>query len=467
MKRDTRQLLKDVYGLIPYAWRVPKIYFNTQDLINQNLDKKSILDWQLTKLKEIIEYSYKNVPGYYQLYKEAGITPEDIQVLDDIKNLPFVSKEIIRDNIKDFISRAVPKSEMIETRTSGSSGTPFLFYRTRKEEWIEQAFVSKAWSKGGWDITQSGIMLRGGYAGDKKNIIKRSGNFNFYVHNRSYLMSPNFLTDEYYPIYRDFFLTHRDLKYIFALPSSATFISQLIIKHHDEGIANVSAIYLSSESIYGWQYEYIRKAFPNANIISLYGQSERVIMAYWCNESQKYHIDPFYGYTEILRNGIDARMGEKGELIGTSFWNKATPFIRYKTSDYALRGSNQCDHCGLEYDMIESIDGRLQDVLVGKEGRLISIGTFDGSLENSDLFKDIEKFKIIQYEKGSLEMEIKVSDSFNEDKKDAFWQSISEYLGVDFTLTLSVVEDIKPNANGKFKSVEQHLLIDFDGRENS
>ena len=64
-----------------------------------------ILSWQYQKLKEIIEYAYHYVPGYHSLYQEAGVKPEDIRLFEDIKLLPFTTKELIRDNLKDFTTR--------------------------------------------------------------------------------------------------------------------------------------------------------------------------------------------------------------------------------------------------------------------------------------------------------------------------------------------------------------------------
>lgn len=464
MKNIIKTLVKKVYYGTPYTWRVPKVYYDTLKEIDGLITKDEIETYQLKKLKSIVAHAYENVPGYHQLYSEAGVKPSDIQTLGDIKLLPQIEKELMRENISDFTARNVARWKLHQSRTSGSTGAPLGFYKTSGEEWVEQAFVGRGWSQGGWNIHQSGFMLRGAYAGDAEHIVKKCDNGNFYVHNNSYLVSPNYLTEEYYPVYREFLKKHNELEYIFALPSSISLLAQLIIDHHDEGISNVKAIYLGSESIYNWQYDFIRKAFPKANIISLYGQTERVIMAYWCKDNQKYHIDPFYGVTEILDGNREVNAGERGELIGTSFWNTTTPFIRYRTIDYAIKGADACDKCGLNYGIIDTIEGRLQDVLIGATDRIIAYTAFDGSLLHGKVFKDIIKYKIVQTQKGELDFLLQVKDGFSEEKQKEFEGIISDYLGDDFTVKVTIVDEILPGKNGKFNIVEQHLPIDISTR---
>jgi len=82
-----------------------------------------------------------------------------------------------------------------------------------------------------------------------------------------------------------------------------------------------------------------KESFPNSKIFSWYGHAEQVILAPWCEHTNKNHLWPFYGYTEILDEKDEAvKEGEEGELIGTSFHSFITPFIRYRTMDRAIKG---------------------------------------------------------------------------------------------------------------------------------
>ena len=102
-----KKLLRYPYSLLPYKYRLHNSYFVTKNIIKNNLlNKKSIIDnYKLKKLREILQYAYKYCPGYFQLFKEASIEPKDLKKLSDIKFFPYITKELLRDNLKDFISR--------------------------------------------------------------------------------------------------------------------------------------------------------------------------------------------------------------------------------------------------------------------------------------------------------------------------------------------------------------------------
>ena len=72
------------------------------------------------RLHKIVEYVYHNVPFYRHKLQEMDIRPDDIQTIEDIKKLPFTTKQDLRDNYP-FGLQAAPQSEII--RVHASSGT--------------------------------------------------------------------------------------------------------------------------------------------------------------------------------------------------------------------------------------------------------------------------------------------------------------------------------------------------------
>ena len=85
------------------------------------------------------------------------------------------------------------------------------------------------------------------------------------------------------------------------------------------------AIMFGSEPLYGFQKELINEVFKT-KLCYWYGHTEKSILAGNCEFDDRFHVYPQYGITEIIN----------GEMIGTSFWNYATPFIRYKTTEILL-----------------------------------------------------------------------------------------------------------------------------------
>ena len=65
------------------------------------------------RLHKIVEYVYHNVPFYRNKLQAMDIRPDDIQTIEDIKKLPFTTKQDLRDNYP-FGLQAAPQSEIIQ-----------------------------------------------------------------------------------------------------------------------------------------------------------------------------------------------------------------------------------------------------------------------------------------------------------------------------------------------------------------
>jgi phenylacetate-CoA ligase len=79
---------------------------------------------QTERLKKMVKNAYENVPFYKQKLDEAGISPDDINSIDDIAKLPFTVKTDLRDNYP-FGLFAVPKEELVRIHaSSGTTGKP-------------------------------------------------------------------------------------------------------------------------------------------------------------------------------------------------------------------------------------------------------------------------------------------------------------------------------------------------------
>ncbi len=63
---------------------------------------------QLKQLKMLVYKLYTFSPFYRQKMKDAGVTPEDIQELDDVRKLPFMTKKDLRDGYPDKLFLASP-----------------------------------------------------------------------------------------------------------------------------------------------------------------------------------------------------------------------------------------------------------------------------------------------------------------------------------------------------------------------
>lgn len=417
-------------------------------------DRKQIEAWQLARLQEIVKNAYEHTVGYRQLYDEADVSPMDIQSLSDIQYLPFTSKELLRDNVEDFTWRK-GNGSIVRNATSGSTGMPFVFFSDRKATGVEYSFMDTLWETTGWSMNDKGLRIRGGLSTDKGHIVCEKIDYNRYA------VSSQYLNENNYECIKEFIFKY-GITFLHVYPSTIADLAQMVITHGDIDALPIKHIFVGSEKYYPWQYEITKRAFPNSKIMHWYGQSERVILAGWCEENNFFHSIPFYGLTEVVNDNNDyCQAGETGEMVGTSFWMQGTFFIRYKTGDRAsVEGNTECSQCGRHFTLLSSIEGRKQDIVIGRSGKKMSLTVFDGWAMHGSLFSNVRLFRFIQNEAGLLTLLVLPKHSFNNKEFIDFQTQINVFFGDDYSVAVRMVNEIPRSKSGKYSYLEQHIKID-------
>ena len=104
---------------------------------------------QLKRLQDVVKRAYENVPYYRKRLDAAGITPEDIQTLEDIEKIPFTTKSDLREAYP-FGMFAVSTDDIVEVHTtSGTTGKPTVSGYTAKDLEIWGEVVARALTMAG------------------------------------------------------------------------------------------------------------------------------------------------------------------------------------------------------------------------------------------------------------------------------------------------------------------------------
>jgi phenylacetate-CoA ligase len=413
--------------------------------------------WQLQKLKDIATYAYENVPGYYHLYRDAGIRPDDILSLEDIRRLPFTTKQLLRENEKDFVTRSIPVEELKYDTTGGSTGEPLGFYHTETNGWMEKAFIHTGWERAGWRLGESSAVLRGRYVGTPQRF------WDYNRANRELLLSSWHLSEDTFPEYvqkmRDF-----QVHFIQAYPSMIMVLADMLLDSSEPRCLEPVAILLGSEQLYDWQEGKLREAFPDTRLFAWYGQSEQAILAPMCEASNQYHVWPFYGYAEILdHQDNEVTTGGVGELVGTSFWSHGTPFIRYRTTDMAAKGEFGCQACGRQHQLIESIEGRLQDYVITKDRARITATAFNLLFDHHyKAFGEIRNVQLYQDTVGEVVVRVVPRKTLSQESARDIKDRTERAAGGKIDVHVQVVDSIARTARGKYRFVEQKLQTESE-----
>ncbi len=99
----------------------------------QWLSSEELRELQWTRLQALLKHAYENVPYYRKVFERAGLTPNYIRTPDDFLAFPFLTKQEVRNNFSEMISRTA--ETLIPMKTGGTTGAPqkFLYERSAKD----------------------------------------------------------------------------------------------------------------------------------------------------------------------------------------------------------------------------------------------------------------------------------------------------------------------------------------------
>ncbi len=405
-----------------------------------------IKKYQLEQLKKLLEYSYKNVPYYTELFSSNDLNPDDIRSLKDLERIPFLTKDIIRNNFNHLVSKSFDKGNITYNKTGGTTGDPLEFV-TEKDSVAEEAFVKRYFDWGDYNNEESLLVLRG-----KK--FHNTGTENWWwkfdpFENALYVSSYHLQYLETKAV--SALLNKYRPEYIQGYPSS---VFQLAKKFNDDAleIDFIKSVFTSSETLYQEQRKFIERVF-NARVFDLYGHRERVAMIHQC-EMGSYHVIPEYGIIELCKPKYDNEEGAL-EIVATGFCNYAMPFIRYRTGDLAIPDNNQCK-CGRNHQLVKKITGREQDYLVDKNSVKIPL---IGGRGYSLIFKistNVKQFKYHQNKEGVVTILIVPEKEFTKYDEDLIRNEFMNiYNNIEFKIR--TVDKIEKTGMGKLKIIDQYI----------
>jgi len=437
------------YYKIPEKYRYGSVFTDTIEYIRKNeySSKEEIEKLIDINFVNTVKHAYYHVPFYNKLYDEHGVDIESINGVKDICKLPFIDKDTIREHSSEMIADGTSQGEMIYVTTSGSSGNPAGFYQPDSitmEEWV---YTVEIWGRIGYKPDPSRLVLRG------KKLHPASGDKNFFYDPLRKELSCNIfdMRDETMAVYCSVIEQYKP-EFIHGYMSAIIILAKYIERNNIVLKHQFKAILATSENVVEDQKNYVEKIF-RARVFSFYGHSERLVIAGECEKCSDYHVEPLYGYCEILdKNGDEAN---EGEVVATGFLNNIMPLIRYKTGDIARWSADQNCSCGRFYRRIEKVIGRWhQDMLVNLNGAYVSLTALN---IHSDEFDRVVRYKIVQYEKGYVDILLQVDKSFSNSDATNIKELLESKANGKIIFNVQIVEQIAILKNGKYSIIEQHI----------
>ena len=369
----------------------------------------------------------------------------NIQTNEEFKKLiPIIDKLTIMNNRELFILPDYNKSKTVEGTTGGTSGKPLRLLIPKNRYIVELNTMNSMWKNVGWKGEIRGVIRN-----------KQLTNNQIFIVNpfKKEIIFDGFNTDDdyYEKIYQT--LVKYKIKFIHCYPSSAYQFS-LFLKKYKKDTSLFKAFLCGSEGLTDLQYNLIKNEL-GINIYNWYGHSEKLVLGGPCKNNDAIHIEPTYGYFELLdeNNNEITTPGELGEIVGTSINNPYMPFIRYRTGDYAEYVGNYCESCKRHLILIKNIQGRWDsNKIFLNDNTYVTITALN---LHSDLYHYIEGMQYIQKEKGKLEIYLVRGNEYNTDVENRFKVHFENSLKGKCTFELIYIQETLKEKNGKFLPLKQ------------
>lgn len=412
-------------------------------------DRRQIESHQLGQIRMIADHAYQKTSGYRSLFDDHGVNPADIETLADIRKLPFTGKENFRDDLEAFSFRT-PDCEYVTT--GGSTGVPMGMYRDGEAFAKELASKAHQYHRVGWREGDRQIVFRG-LRIDTADSIEFAADFS------ELRCSTYEFGSDRMEIYRQRAFDYGP-EWIRCYPSSG-YVFARYLKDSGKEFPPIKGMLCSSEQLYDFQKQLFSDVFgAEARIFVHYGHYEMAALAGFCEHTDDYHVLPQYGYVELLDKDdqLITTPGQVGEIVATSFIMRNTPFIRYRTQDLAVYKADRCEKCGRPYQTWERIEGRLQELIVTRTGRLISTSMLN---MHDDSYDHMKQFQFHQITRDAVTLKFIPKPSFDDSVQRAVYHKMKDKLGEDIDLIMQRVDDIPLTKRGKHKLLVQEIDLSY------
>jgi phenylacetate-CoA ligase len=390
----------------------------------ESMSFDEINEYQFNELRNILMYSYENVPYYTELFNRINFKPGKIASFDDINVIPCLTKALIRQNFEKLKSVRKIRGGSYSTTTSGSTGEPLKVFLDFDSFFRETAFIYYYRRKLGYTFEDKVVTFRGIGFGDKlysRNPI-----------NNETIFSPFKLSSLNIELYRNKINELRPA-YFNGYISAIYHFAKLLSDNNKSLDFQLKGIFLTSENINDEERLFV-ELFFKVKTITFYGHTERCVIAQEFNYNE-YRFDPYYGYTQKL-NLHDNIF----EIIGTGFLNKTMPLIRYRTNDT----------CTITADDMISISGRRDknDFMVGKNDEKI---THPALHILSDILVNVTNYQFIQEKKGHAVLLIVPNKDFHKSEIPVIKNSIERNMKGVIEFEIKIGDHLILSPGGKYQ----------------
>jgi phenylacetate-CoA ligase len=408
-------------------------------------DEDTILKWQLERFRKIFNEAGECIPYYRKLFKDSGFRPQELTGFEQLRQLPFLYKHQIRENMHEFANCG--RKSNFESHTGGTTGAPMATPWDLESLRLTCAIMDRFYLAAGVSYFQRSAHLAGQMIAPhrEKRRFWRTSWVDKSVHFSIYHLNPKNL-----PLY---FKKMQEFNILW-IEGYTSFIYDLAQWINGEGLSGklrLAAVFPTTETLTQTIRDEIERAF-GCPVFNHYGATEGTALATQC-PAGRMHIVPESGIMEFVReDGTAAEAGEVAEIAVTSFRNLCRPLLRYRIGDMAIYSEEKCP-CGRNWPVVQEFAGRNVEQIKTPDGR----NFYHFSHLIFKVTSKVKQSQIIQLKPDEFVFKIIKGPGYDAAEEKLIRKRFREVLGCDSKIDIQYVDEIPRLSNGKRPSVISHV----------
>jgi phenylacetate-CoA ligase len=424
----------------------------------KRIEKKTVEQIKRYKdnaFRKIVSYAY-TVPVYHHKYKQAGIHPSDIKTIEDIKKIPFISKDELKENYgKNILPKNYNQNNAYTYCTGGTTGKPLCLY-TDFYTIASSALVTLRELQFLNVPTKNVRFVHIGNFNPNRIDLLAQQLFEKYLHflpSTKNQLNIDVSTpleeimkklDEYNP---DVIMTY-----------PATFQHLAHLKRNGHG-TNISPklCWTGGAMLDEYTRSSVQDAF-DCPLLNIYPSVEAgADIGFECYNGTWHVHDDFFHLEAIDENENLVEKGKRGHIVLTRLWGRGTPIIRYTgMDDWVTLTTPIPDSCGLTTTTIKGgVEGRKRANIILPNGTVFPPGAFcfiTPVLTRLQTFK-VKQYQIIQQDLYHIEILLVIDEKRRhqgakvETIKKEIKKMYEKKTGEEVKITIKEVDEIPHDKN--------------------
>lgn len=436
-------------------------------LKSEHFSDEQLREIQLAKLKRLIRHANQYCPFYTERFKEIGLNPEDIRRLEDVEQIPTLSRQEVIEGCDEMVDvrfrpgleaarqsklgpgQPIPwarfrRQKLVKNSSSGSTGAPVISFDDGSMTAVSWAFEMRfrKWfgiNPGAREARMARI-----------SVDYLPNDFQIWVRKRLWhqLMLPGVnLADKEYAFclqkLREF-RPHVLWGFTSALAGLADYIQR---KGEDARDCTPALAIGWAAPVYEHEEKILKDVFHCA-VTNIYSARETGHIAALCPE-KSWHINQEH---VLMESNCLPSQGEVGEVLVTPLDPVPMPFIRYRLGDFGRPAPSRCA-CGRTLQVMEDFLGRTGEIFVTKDGRMIPPNFWCRFFMVDGQSQLVERFQIIYRRPDFISLRIVKRAGYSESTEQGMRRTLGRNFSSEVHFEFEYVPEIKPQISGKYQMV--------------